>query len=220
MKTVLFDLDGTLCDSEVGIGESLIFAMRQMGYSVPSASQIRGIIGPPFAVGLPRIGVLPEDIEKVIAGYRDHYQRKGALRSTAYSGITDLLQSLTEQGLTLGVATSKPEASAFPILDHLGMSPFFRVRAGATLDDRRSRKADVIAHALDQLRNQGQSVEKDDVLMVGDREHDVIGAQSHGLSCVGVLWGYGSEAEFLAAGATTVFPTTTELGQWISLWAG
>ncbi|MAU91209.1 MAG: hypothetical protein CMQ03_02655 [Gammaproteobacteria bacterium] len=56
--------------------------------------------------------------------------------------------------------------------------------------------------------------------MVGDREHDVIGAQSHGLSCVGVLWGYGSEAEFIAAGATTVVSTTTELGQWISLWAG
>lgn len=220
MKTVLFDLDGTLCDSEAGIGASLAFAMHQMGYPVPSAPQIRDIIGPPFAVGLPRIGVQPEDVEKVIAVYRDHYQREGASRSTAYPGISDLLQTLQEQGLTLGVATSKPEASAFPILDHLGMSSFFRVRAGATLDDRRSRKADVIAHALEQLKDQGQPTSKNHVLMVGDREHDVIGAQSHGIACVGVLWGYGSEAEFIAAGTTTVVSTTAELGQWIQRWAG
>lgn len=200
---ILFDLDGTLCDSEPGIQRSLAWALKQSGYPVPSDSAIRSIIGPPFAIGLPRIGVRPEDVDRVIATYRARYQDVGAFENSVYPGVEDVLNELQSQGHLLAIATSKPEASAFPILDHFNLSRFFTVRAGATLDNSRSAKADVIQHALNQFAAMGQQP-LDAAWMVGDRHHDVEGAIRHNLRCIGVTWGYGTPDELRKAGAAAI----------------
>ena len=217
MKTILFDLDGTLCDSEPGITASLQVAFEAQGYPIPSASTIRRVIGPPFAEGLPSIGVGQEDVDAVISSYREHYQQIGAFLGKVYPGIHELLSALQAKGVVLGVATSKPEASAHPILDYFDLSRYFMMRAGATLDDSRSKKVDVIAHALN-ATPQSFDAERSNVIMIGDRHHDVEGAAAHSIACVGVTWGYGSAKELSRAGAVTVVDTVAALGVYLNRW--
>ena len=200
---IFFDLDGTLCDSKPGIQHSLACALVQSGYPVPSDSAIRSIIGPPFTIGLPRIGVRSEDIDRVINSYRARYQDVGAFENSVYPGIEDVLRELQSEGHQLAVATSKPEASAFPILDHFNLSRYFTVRAGATLDNSRSAKADVIQYALNQFEARGQQPD-DAGWMIGDRHHDVGGAIRHNLQSIGVTWGYGTRKELFEAGAVAI----------------
>ena len=201
---ILFDLDGTLCDSEPGIQRSLAYALADTGYPVPDETVIRTLIGPPFAVGLPRIGVMEADVDQVIAAYRTRYHDVGAFENAVFPGVEQVLRTLSDEGHVLGVATSKPEASAFPILDHFGLSAFFKVRAGATLDSSRSAKSDVIRHAISELGALGHPVKPSNAWMIGDRYHDVDGARDHQLRCIGVTWGYGDETELVSAGATAI----------------
>jgi len=215
---LLFDLDGTLCHSEPGIQASLRAALKALKYPNPTDADIRRIIGPPFTEGLPRLGIRSEDVALVIETYREHYRAEGAFLTQVFEGIPSMLKLLREREVTMAVATSKPEASAHPILDYLGLSDYFVVRAGATLDDSRSRKADVIAYALESLSARNPSSEHRNCLMIGDRNHDVLGAKVHGLPCVGVSYGYGDRDELLGAGAVDVVDSPAALSRWLENW--
>ena len=201
---VLLDLDGTLSDSEPGILRSLQWACEKEGFPVPSEAQVRSVIGPPFEIGLPTIGIPDDALERVIDRYRERYATIGAFENTLYNGIVEMLASLTEAGLILSVATAKPEVTAHPILDHFEISHWFRVRAGATLTPERRTKAEVIDFALRALEIKADPDLGDHVIMVGDRDHDVHGALHHGIPCIGVNWGYGSPTELLTAGAVAL----------------
>ena len=148
---VLLDLDGTLSDSEPGILRSLQWACGQLGFPVPSESEVRAIIGPPFEIGLPQIGIPDDALELVINTYRERYATIGAFENTLYPGIVEMLEALAGDGLTLSVATAKPEVTAHPILDHFSLSHHFAVRAGATLTPERRTTGEVIAFALREL---------------------------------------------------------------------
>ena len=119
------------------------------------------------------------------------------LRTTRYPGVAELLAGLAERGLRLAVATSKAEPQAVRIVEHLGLSDYFETICGDTLDGRRDSKALVVGEALRRLGRPDPA----QVLMVGDRSHDVLGATAHGIDCAGALWGYGSVTELTAAGA-------------------
>jgi phosphoglycolate phosphatase len=201
---VLLDLDGTLSDSEPGILRSLQWACEQEGFPIPNDAQVRSVIGPPFEVGLPSIGIPDNDLERVINRYRERYESIGAYENTMYEGIVEMLDNLADAGLVLAVATAKPEQTAHPILDYFGISSRFAVRAGATMTSERRNKADVIAHALRVLEIHADPDLGDHVIMVGDRDHDVLGAMTHGIACVGVNWGYGTPEELLTAGAVAL----------------
>lgn len=208
---VLLDLDGTLSHSEPGIRNSLLYAFEQEGFPRPSDDEVRSVIGPPFELGLPSIGIPDDALERVIATYRSRYESTGAFENTLYDGIVDMLESMSAAGLSLSVATAKPEVTAFPILDYFGITDRFEVRAGATLTSERRDKAQVIEHALYQLGIHADPDLYDHVIMVGDRDHDVHGAQHHGIACVGVTWGYGSPEELLGAGAVALADTPAEV---------
>ncbi|HEY5664294.1 MAG TPA: HAD hydrolase-like protein [Ilumatobacter sp.] len=201
---VLLDLDGTLSDSEPGILRSLQWAFRREGFEIPTDAQVRSVIGPPFEIGLPSIGIPDDALERVINTYRDRYTRLGAFENTLYDGIIEMLDALAALGLSLSVATAKPEQTAHPILDHFGISERFDVRAGATLTPERRTKAQVIDHALRELAIHADPELGDHVIMIGDRDHDVLGAMHHGIACIGVTWGYGSVEELLTAGAVAL----------------
>lgn len=208
---VLLDLDGTLSDSEPGILRSLQWACGQLGFPVPSESEVRAIIGPPFEIGLPQIGIPDDALELVINTYRERYATIGAFENTLYPGIVEMLEALAGDGLTLSVATAKPEVTAHPILDHFSLSHHFAVRAGATLTPERRTKGEVIAFALRELDIAAGPELGDHVIMVGDREHDVSGARQHGIPCIGVNWGYGSPEELLTAGAVALADSPTDV---------
>lgn len=208
---MLLDLDGTLSDSEPGIRNSLRWAFGREGFPVPTDEQVRSVIGPPFELGLPSIGVPDDALERVIDTYRERYEHTGAFENTMYEGVVEMLDELLAAGLSLSVATAKPEVTAFPILDYFGITSRFEVRAGATLTPERRNKAAVIDHALRQLGIHGDPDLYDHVIMVGDRDHDVHGAHHHGIPCIGVTWGYGTPEELLGAGAVALADTPAEL---------
>jgi len=208
---VLLDLDGTISDSEPGILNSLRWACEVEGFDVPTEAQVRSVIGPPFEIGLPAIGIPDDALERVIDTYRIRYAETGAYENTMYDGIVDTLDALRHAGYSLSVATAKPEVTAHPILDYFNITDRFEVRAGATLTGERRTKAQVIDHALRQLEIHADPDLWEHVIMIGDRDHDVHGAMHHRIPCVGVLWGYGSIEELLGAGAVALAERPDEL---------
>ncbi len=213
---VLLDLDGTLSHSEPGILRSLQWACEQEGFPIPTDEEVRSVIGPPFEIGLPSIGIPDDALERVINTYRSRYEKIGAFENTMYEGIIEMLDSMAGAGLSLSVATAKPEKTAHPILDYFEISHRFDSRAGATMTSERRTKAQVIDHALHELGIWGHPELGDMVIMVGDRDHDVHGAMHHGIACIGVTWGYGSIEELLTAGAVALADTPAEVAEMVT----
>ncbi len=198
MPIVLFDLDGTLTDSAPGIIGGLRAALSEMGITPPDETELRTFLGPPLAVTFAeRFDFDATQIDEAIAHYRRYYHHGGELENSVYEGIPEVLEHLRSANVTLAVATSKPTVSAARILEHFDLTGYFTVIAGAELDGSRQHKAEVIAHALDELGDPSHGA----ITMVGDREHDVRGAASHGIPTLRALWGYGSEQELHNAGA-------------------
>jgi phosphoglycolate phosphatase len=212
---VLLDLDGTLSDSEPGILRSLQWACEQEGFPIPSETEVRSVIGPPFEIGLPSIGIPDDALSRVINTYRSRYEKIGAFENTLYDGIIEMLDTMIGAGLSLSVATAKPEKTAHPILDYFEISERFEVRAGATMTSERRTKAQIIDHALHELwiHILPQLGERDN--MNGDRNHDVHGAMHHGIPCIGVSWGYGSVEELLRAGAVAIADSPAEVAEMV-----
>jgi phosphoglycolate phosphatase-like HAD superfamily hydrolase len=184
-QLVIFDLDGTLTDSAQGIVSSFRRALGQVGAVVPDGDLASRIVGPPMHHTLREMG-LGEDADVAIAAYRADYTTRGWALNKLFEGIPALLADLRAAGIRLAVATSKAEPTAQRIIAHFGLDEHFEVIAGASIDGSRATKADVVAHALTQLKPL-----PDRVLMVGDRSHDVEGAAEHGIDTVVVGWGYG-----------------------------
>lgn len=183
---MIFDLDGTLTDSAIGIVASFRHALNEIGADVPDGDLAGRLVGPPMHLTLTSMG-LGDRADDAIAAYRADYTTRGWSMNRVFDGIPDLLADLRTKGVRLAVATSKAERTAKRIIEHFGLDEHFEVIAGASVDGLRSSKADVVAHALNQL---GPLPEW--VLMVGDRSHDVEGAAAHGIDTVVVEWGYGA----------------------------
>jgi len=208
---VLLDLDGTISDSAPGIARSLQHAFATCGYEPPSDAQVRTVIGPPFEVGLPTLGIPIDDVERVVLAYRDRYEDVGLFENTVYPGIAEMLDELVAAGHTLSLATAKPETTAKRIVEHFGFTEYFAVQAGATheVGSGRRTKADVINYALISLRLGPSDLPR--VVMVGDRDHDVEGAHLNHIDCIGVTWGFGSAVELEGAGAAALVETPGEV---------
>ena len=208
---VLLDLDGTISDSSPGIARSLQHAFGVCGYEPPTDEQVRAVIGPPFEVSLPTLGIPVDDIERVVHAYRDRYEDIGLFENTVYPGISEMLDELAGSGHTLSIATAKPEPTANRIIEHFGFTDPFAVQAGATIEvgTGRGTKAEVINYALILLRL-GPS-DLGSVVMVGDRDHDVEGAHLNGIDCIGVTWGFGSADELTSAGAAALVDAPGEV---------
>ncbi len=211
-EIVLFDLDGTLTDSAPGILNGIRIALADQGLQMPDEAVQRTFLGPPLVDTFGGYyGMSASEVERAIATYREHYHDVGLFENTVYDGIPELLEELTALGMTLAVSTSKPTYSATRILEHFDLSRHFAFIGGAELDGSRQTKAEVIAHTLDVLAERGQLDEATTRVMVGDRAHDVRGAATHGIDCIGVLWGYGDEAELTTAGAAAIAADPDEL---------
>ena len=204
---VLLDLDGTLVDSRQGNVRSLQHAFRTCELPVPGEDELAALIGPPFAEALPRFGVDAATVQRLIVAYRTRYGPTGMFEAAVYPGIADAMRTMVERGVTLALATSKPEMFAETVVTHFGLRPLLTVVAGASFDDSRGRKADVVAHAMAQL----PGAHGGNTLMIGDREHDVHGSAEHGIRCVGVTWGFGSREELVTAGAWRLVDHASEL---------
>lgn len=200
-KICLFDLDGTITDSAPGIVNSVIYALKKFGIEEEDREKLLQFIGPPLTESFHRFyGFSEEKSWKAVEYYREYYAENGIFECKVYEGMEETLRKLKESGRTLIVATSKPEVYAEQIIEHFGLAKYFDYVAGMELDGGRGTKAQVIEYALKtcKIRN------TEEVLMIGDREHDVSGAKNHGIDCAGVLYGFGSREELERAGATYI----------------
>ncbi len=202
-----FDLDGTLTDSAPGIVNSVCYALRKLGITPPPREELTCFIGPPLAWSFSTyFGMNDIEAQRAVDAYREYYRAGGLLENSVYDGIPALLQKLNDAGIICILATSKPHIFANRILQHFSLDGYFKLVSGPELDGTRGEKSEVIAYALEQLGIDGSRV-----LMIGDREHDVLGAKQFGIDCAGVLWGFGSEDELRIAGATYLCRTADDV---------
>lgn len=203
-----FDLDGTLTNPALGITNSFKHALKELGLEIPSYEQLCSYIGPPLIATFQKHYNFDDNMAAVgVKKYREYFADKGLFENEVYDGIEELLLYLTAKGKHLVVATSKPEPYAKQILEHFNLSKYFDHICGSNLDETRSKKGEVIAYAIETCGNP----DKSRILMIGDREHDVIGAKENGLKSCGVLFGFGSREELEAAGADYIVENVRDL---------
>ncbi len=206
-KCVLFDLDGTLTDPYEGITKSVQRALLHLGINEPDRQNLRRFIGPPLRESFARYYEVPaEKTEEAISAYREYFSVTGLFENELYSGIDAFLSELKNSGVKILLATSKPEPYAKRITEHFGLARYFYEQCGSDFAGKHETKAQVVARALELCGE-----DKVDVLMVGDRMHDIIGAKENGIDSAGVLWGYGDRAELEGAGADMIFECVADM---------
>ncbi len=205
---LLFDLDGTLTDSCSGIIRSIRHALTESGLTPPPEANLRWCIGPPifksFAILLGQES--GELFDSAIRIYRERYSRIGLFENEVYPEIEAALIELSKHGHVLYVATSKATVYAKRIIDHFELATYFHSVDGSELDGTRADKTQLIAHILER-----EKIAAATTIMIGDREHDMIGAKSNAVARLGVLWGYGSREELEAAGAAACISSPGQL---------
>ena len=210
-KTLLFDLDGTLTDPGEGITNSVAHALRCFGLNPPEREALYPFIGPPLVDSFKKFyGFSDEDARRAVDCYREYYRDRGIFENALYEGIDALLCALHKAGYQILLATSKPEQFAIQILEHFGILPYFHHVAGALMDESRTKKDEVIAHAL-----AVSGADPNTCLMIGDREYDVLGAKKFSIPAVGVLFGYGSREELAEAGAAHIAESVQALREYL-----
>ena len=208
-KILFWDLDGTLTESGEGITKSVQYALEKIGKPEPDLEKLKVFIGPPLLEQFMAFaGVDRETAELGVKYYRERYSEKGIFENSPYPGIPGLLGKLREKGFRNAVASSKPEFYVNRILEHYDLAKYFEQVAGATMDGKRTQKYDVIMEAL---KRTGMDEHREQVIMIGDREHDVLGARQAGIPCIAVTYGYGTEDELKNVNPLKIVDSVEEL---------
>ena len=204
---ILFDLDGTLTDSMEGVIRSVQYMQEKMGMKVWDFADLRFIVGPPLIESFTKeLAMELPKAEKAVEVFRERYTTVGLFENKVFPGIVEMLEELKAKGKRMAVATSKKEDQAVRILEHFGIAKYLEVIGGDAREIGRDTKAKVIDYVLETM-----NAEKDDVIMVGDRKFDIIGAHALGIPCIAVEWGYGDRVEFEAHDADYIVATTEDV---------
>jgi phosphoglycolate phosphatase len=210
---VIFDLDGTLTDSRAGILRSTRYALRRLNEGtgrsapIPEESALEYMLGPPLRDTFAGL-VGAADVEALLGYYRERYRTTGLFENQPYEGISEALAILAGSGFGLFVATSKNEADARRVLEHFDMAKFFQGIYGAQNDGGRAVKSDLLRFVL---QSEGLDVDAGNIVMIGDRKFDILGAHAVGIKAMGALWGYGAREELIEAGADFLIGTPPEI---------
>jgi phosphoglycolate phosphatase len=202
MTAIFFDLDGTLTDPKPGITRSIQYALGKLDLPIPPEDELTWCIGPPLRGSMKKLLGSDELADRGVALYRERFSDIGLFENEVYPGIEDTLSTLARSGRRMFVATSKAHIFADRIIDHFKLRVYFERVFGAELDGTHSDKSELLGHAL-----QSVAVDPSQAIMIGDRSFDIVGARTNGMTAVGVLYGYGSEAELRAAGAHHICAT-------------
>lgn len=207
---VLFDLDGTLTDSGLGVKNGFIYALEKFGI-MARHGELDKVMGPPLMDSFMQFyGFSFEDAKIAVKHYREYYRETGVFENTLYSGIPELLETLKSMGKTLCIATSKPDVFAIQVLKMFDIYKYFDIISAATIDDKLCKKSDIVKIALDKAGGNCYNS-----IMVGDRHHDIHGAHENSIKCIGVLYGYGNEDEMNGAGADFIAATPNDILKYI-----
>lgn len=198
---ILFDLDGTLTNPAEGITNSVAYALNKFGINVDDKRSLYKFIGPPLVDSFQYYyGFSRQQSLKAVEYYREYFKVKGIYENEIFMGTVSMLSALKRAGKHIILATSKPEEFALQILKHFNIYEYFDYVCGATMDEKRSHKAEVIQYVVDcyPIKNLSQAI------MIGDREYDILGANQAGIASIGVLYGFGDYGELSNAKATYI----------------
>ena len=207
-KYILFDLDGTLTNPELGITNCVMYALEKFGIKENDRKKLHPFIGPPLTYSFHNFyGLSEEESKQAVAFYRERFSVEGLYENEVYEGVHKMLQNLKEQGKKLIIATSKPEEYTIKILKYFELYKYFDFVAGATMDGSRGEKSEIITYALEisSIEDKSQAV------MIGDRKYDILGAKENGLDSIGVLYGFGDYEELTNAGATYIAESVEDI---------
>lgn len=208
-KAILFDLDGTLTESGEGITKCVQYALEKLGKPESDLKKLEVFIGPPLMEQFMKYAGLDEETaRRAVEYYRERYSTTGIFENRPYPGVEEMLQELKRKKYLLAVASSKPEYFVKQILDYFHLTDYFDEIVGSELNGSRTNKTEVIEETLRRL---GLDKHREQVIMVGDKEHDVLGARAAGLECVAVSYGYGTEEEITAAQPLQTVSSTEEI---------
>ncbi|MBR3294750.1 MAG: HAD hydrolase-like protein [Clostridia bacterium] len=197
IKNVFFDLDGTLTDSKEGIIKSAQYAFEKLGLPVPAFEEMYWVMGPPIRTSFrERIHLSEEDAFRGLRYYQERFGSVGYLENRVYEGVEQMLGELKDLGYRLFITTSKPTFYTNEILKHFGLDRYFTYVSGSDMDGTHGSKAEVVRYVIENF-----DCEKDETVIVGDRDHDILGGIQNGIHTIGVRYGYASENELEDAGA-------------------
>lgn len=209
---ILFDLDGTLTDPKLGITKSVAYALKSYGIQVDDLDSLLKFIGPPLQESFVKYyGFSEEQGAEAVEKYREYFKPYGIYENKVYDGVENMLTELVKCGKKVILATSKPTVFANVILEYFHLDKYFTCAVGSELDGSRVKKGEVITEAL----RQAGVTDKSLAVMIGDREHDILGAKENGIDSIGVLYGYGDRDEHKAAGAGMIVESVEELLQYL-----
>ena len=205
---LLFDLDGTIINSEEGITKTAQYTLKEFGITVEDPVSLKHFIGPPLLdTFIDDYGFDKEKAEKAVSEYRRFFAIDGIHQYELYAGMPELIKDLHSAGRNLLIATTKLQNVAMQTLEECGLAKYFAYIAGSNIEGTRSQKVDVIRHALVNF----DPTPKNKILMIGDKKHDVLGAKEAGIPCIGVTYGFGGLEELTAAGADYLVDTVEDL---------
>lgn len=210
---ILFDFDGTIMDTSPGIYDSFDRVIAHYKLDFPR-SQYQRMIGPPLRESFRTILGIPQDeIQNATKVYRDYYTVEGMYNTNVYPGVVQLIEKLRKSGKKIYTATSKPEILTKQILEKKGLIDLFDFVGGSDMEEKgRVEKKDVVKYVLE---TQSLSDNKDNCILIGDRNFDVNGAHEAGIKCAGILWGFGNRQEFLECGADWILETPEDVEKFI-----
>lgn len=201
MKSVLFDLDGTLVDTSEGITKCAQFTLAKYGIEVPDLDDLKCFIGPPLTYSfMHHFGFTEEQAKEAIGVYRSRYAPIGIYECQIFPHVKEAILELKKRGYRIGVASSKPEPSCRVVLEHFDIIELFDDIVGSTFDGRISTKQDV----LEEVFRRWSDVPKEDMVLIGDTMFDVEGANQVGIKSIAVSFGFGDVQDMVREGALGV----------------
>lgn len=225
-KTILFDLDGTLTASGIGITKCVQHALEKMGHPENDLKKLEIFIGPPLiSQFMEYLNISKEEAEQAVAYYRERYTTVGIFENELYPNVEKLLKTLKDNNYTLAVSSSKPEKFVKQILEHFKIEQYFDEVVGATMSEKRTNKAEVIEETLKRLgrincsnndidntsAKKEKTINTENIIMVGDKKHDILGARQFGIPCIAVSYGYGTIEELTNENPHKIVGTVDEL---------
>ena len=208
ITTILFDLDGTLTDPQLGITRCIQHALAELGHQPPESEHLHWCIGPPLRRSFGRLldSNDAQLLEQAVELYRQRFSTVGLFENRVYAGIPETLAALRRQGYRLFLATAKPRIFAEQILEHFGLAQYFETAHGSELNGHLTDKPSLVRHIL-----AVEHLAPEHTMIIGDRKYDIVGGKVNGLATGAVTYGYGTVEELRAAKPDAVFDTPEQI---------
>ncbi len=207
---IFFDLDGTLTNPRLGIGNSLKYALHQMQIDGYNDDILEQFVGPPLQDGFKNLfGLNERNTELAVEHFRTYFGEKGLYENIPYSGISELLENLHFSGKRIYVVTSKLEKYARMIIRHFEFDRYVDDLIGAEATGKHSGKGQLIKQLMEQYQIQASKA----VVMIGDTHFDLIGAKENDISSVAVSYGFGTSDSLNACNPDFLVESVEELAE-------